>query len=421
MTPQATIISTGQELVLGRTVDSNAAFLADGLSVHGFHVRRMVTVGDEPDALEREIQRALQDGCLVIVTGGLGPTADDRTRGAIARAVGRELVEDEACRRHVEQRLATFGRQATPAQLSQARIPSEARVFPNSRGTARGFACEVDGRWLIALPGVPVEMRHMFADHVLPFLLEQLGPPGCVRVDAVHLFPISEADVDERLCDVTDAERNPSLGITVNDGIITVTVSARGESPGGAEKLIHRDFQMLKERFGELVLGRGVATLAEAVSQELERAGRRLAVAESVTGGLIGHMLVDVPGISRFFLLDVVAYSNAAKVHQLGVPEGLIEEHGAVSPEVARSMAEGARDLAGADLGLSSTGIAGPTGGSPEKPVGLVYVALAADGRTQVRRLELRGDRWRVKDRAAKHALNMLRLALKDGLDSLGG
>lgn len=420
MTPQATIISTGQELVLGRIVDSNAAFLADGLSVHGFQVRRLVAVGDQPDALAREIERALEDGSLVIVSGGLGPTADDRTRGAIARAAGRELVEHEESRRHVEQRLAEFGREATPAQLSQALMPADCRVFPNPRGTARGFGCEVDGKWVVALPGVPDEMRRMFADHVLPFLLEELGPPGCVRVDAVHLFPISEPEVDERLSDATDPRRNPALGITVNDGIITVTVSARGDTPAQAEKLIHQDFRMLQERFGDLVLGRGVATLAEAVSEELDRAGKTLAMAESVTGGLIGHMLVDVPGISRFFLLDVVAYGNAAKVRQLGVPAKQIEEHGAVSPQVARSMAEGARSLAQADVGLSSTGIAGPAGGTAEKPVGLVYIALAVAGRTQVQRLELRGDRWRIKDRAAKHALNMLRLALKDGLDSAG-
>jgi nicotinamide-nucleotide amidase len=208
------------------------------------------------------------------------------------------------------------------------------------------------------------------------------------------------------------------VGITVGDGVITVSLRAVAADEEAAEELVRRDVCLLEERFGDLLFGRGETTLARAVSYELERTGRTVAVAESVTGGLIGDMLVDVPGISRFFLADVVAYSNEAKVRQLQVPAELIEQHGAVSPQVAEAMAKGTRHVAGADLGLSTTGIAGPTGGTPEKPVGLVYVGLSLGEEAAVREFHLRGDRWRVKDRAARHALNLARLALRNGLES---
>jgi len=408
----AAIISTGEELVQGRVADTNAAFVAARLGRHGFDVRRIAAIGDDPTALETEIERSLEDAELVLVTGGLGPTADDRTRGAIARAVGRELVEDGDTRRHVEERLKSYGHHATPEQLSQCHFPQGARIFPNPRGTARGFACSTDRGWVVAMPGVPPEMRPMFTRSVLPFLVEELAPSGAVRMETVHIFPASESRVDREITDLTVHGRNPAVGITVSDGIITVSVRGCADSRGEADRLVERDLDVLRERFGDLVFGTGDTTLAGALSRELERTDKTVAVAESITGGLIGDMLVDVPGISRSFLLDVVAYCDEAKVRQLGVPRGAIEREGAVSAPVAEAMAIGACRAADADLGISTTGIAGPTGGTPQKPVGLVYVGLCLDGRTRVRKLNLRGDRRRIKDRAAKHALNMARLAL---------
>ncbi|MFO7958484.1 MAG: competence/damage-inducible protein A [Candidatus Brocadiia bacterium] len=414
----ATIISTGEELVQGRIADTNAAFVASLLSRNGFEVRRIVALGDDPAALEAEIERGLDEVELVIVSGGLGPTADDRTRGAIARTVGRELVEDGETRQHVEERLRSFHHDATPDQLTQCHFPEGARIFPNPRGTARGFACCTDRGWVVAMPGVPPEMRSMFTGSVLPFLMEELAPAGAVSMETVHVFPASESRVDQRIRDLTVQGRNPAVGITVSDGVITVSVRGRAESQEEADRLVERDLEELRERFGDLVYGTGQTTLAGALSKELERTGRTVAVAESITGGLIGNMLVDVPGISRFFLLDVVAYSNEAKVSQLGVPPEVIEREGAVSEPVAEAMARGACRAGEADLGISTTGIAGPTGGTPQKPVGLVYVGLCLDGRALARKLNLRGDRWRIKDRAARHALNMARLALTKGMNS---
>ncbi len=420
MLATVTVISTGEELVRGRIADSNAAFLAAQLGAHGFEVLRLVAVGDNPDALRDELLRCLADSRAVLVSGGLGPTADDRTRRAIAEAVGRDLVEDEESRRHVTQRLRRFGVQVSAAQCSQSLFPAGSVIFPNERGTARGFACRLDESWVVAMPGVPDEMRAMFSGSVLPFLLGELAPAGCIRTEVVHLFPVSEAVVDEGLRDVMGADRNPAVGITVNDGVITVSFRARAASEDEAEELVRADVALVEERFGDLVFGRGDVTLAGALSAALERAGRTVAVAESVTGGLVGHMLVDVPGISRFFLADVVAYGNEAKVRQLGVPPEQIERHGAVSSEVAEAMAAGICRVTGAGLGLSTTGIAGPTGGSEQKPVGLVHVGVCLDGRTTACKLLLRGDRRRIKDRAAKHALNLARLALAKGVDSLG-
>jgi len=416
---RATIISTGEELVRGHSMDTNGPFVAGELMRHGFEVRRLVIIGDDPKALEEEILSAVRDSRAIVISGGLGPTADDRTRQAIAAAVGETLVEDAESRRHVEERLRSFGRSMTDRHLSQARFPSGSVVFPNPRGSARGFACRREDAWVVAMPGVPSEMLPMFSESVLPFLVEKLAPGIHVRSETVHLFPAPESAVDERIPDLTPLGRNPTVGMTVKDGVVSVSVLAQAREEREAERLLAQDVAVLKDRFGDFLFGIGNATLASALSDLLEQRGLTIGVAESVTGGLIGHMLVDVPGISRFFLGDVVAYSNEAKVRQLGVPLEQLEEHGAVSPEVAESMARGICAAVGSDLGVSTTGIAGPTGGSKEKPVGLVYVAVCLRGAVKVARLNIRGNRWQVKDRAAKHALNLARLSVLKGVESL--
>jgi nicotinamide-nucleotide amidase len=416
---QAIVISTGEELLRGRIVDTNAAFLATELERHGFDMRRIVVVGDSPEQMRNELARAAGDCRLVVLTGGLGPTADDRTRGAIAEAVGRPLVEDASARRHVVERIRSFGREPEERQFSQAHFPEGSRVFPNPNGTACGFASRAGQSWIVAMPGVPGEMRPMFHASVLPFVLEELAPSECVRAATVRLFPLPESVADGRIADMTEYGRNPSVGITVSDGVISISVRAHGPDEATARRLLDADVKALKERFGDLVFGMDDATLAGALAELLGRGSVTLAVAESVTGGLVSHMLVGVPGISRWFLAGIVAYANEAKSSQLGVPAALIEQHGAVSAEVAEAMARGACAATGARLGISTTGIAGPTGGSDEKPVGLVYVGVCLDGRARVERHEFRGDRERVRDRAAKEALNMGRLALLKGVESL--
>ena len=416
---KTTIISTGEELIRGRTVDTNAGFLAAGLSRHGFDVHRIVVVGDAPERLRDEITHAARDSAAILVTGGLGPTGDDRTRGAIAEALGRRLVEDAGARRHVEERVRSFGREPEPRQFSQAHFPEGSRVFANPHGTACGFACEAGGAVLAAMPGVPGEMRPMFRERVLPFLIERLCPGVCVKAETVHLFSLSESAADGRIGDMMAIGRNPSVGITVREGVISLSVRARAPDEAAAQALLDADLQALRERFGDLVFGLGSATLAGALAEQLEASEASVGIAESVTGGLVTQMLVRVPGISRFLRAGIVAYADAAKVDQLGVPRELIGRRGAVSPEVAEAMARGVCAAVGSRLGISTTGIAGPTGGSAQKPVGLVHVGLCLGGESAVRTFRLRGERWRIMDRAAKHALNLARRALASGLHSL--
>lgn len=417
---QAIVVSTGEELIRGRILDTNAAFLATELERHGFEMRRIVVVGDDPEQVRNELARAATECRLILLTGGLGPTADDRTRGAIAEVAGRPLVEDEGARRHVEQRIRGFGREPEQKQFTQALFPEGSVVIPNPNGTACGFACQAGKAWIVAMPGVPGEMYPMFHDSVLPFALDKLAPAEHVRAATVRIFRMPESVADSRIADMSDQHRNPYVGITVSEGVISISVRAHAPDAAEAQRLVDADMAVLRERFGDLVFGTGDATLADAVAEQLDRCDATLAVAESVTGGQISDMLVAIPGISRRFLAGIVAYANEAKCTQLGVPADLIERHGAVSAEVAEAMARGACEATGARLGIGTTGIAGPAGGSDAKPVGLVYVAVCLDGKTRVAQHKFRGNRNRIRDWAAKEALNMARLALLKGVESLG-
>ena len=410
--PTVTIISTGEELRHGHVVDTNSAFIARHLSLRGFYLRRLVTVGDDAAEIKAEVLRAAGDSAIIVMSGGLGPTADDRSRHAVAAAAGKELAEDPDSVEHIRSLLQRHGRELTPENRRQAMFPSGSHIFPNARGTARGFACAIGSTVAAVIPGVPDEMRAMFTEEVVPFLLERFRPSNQVVVATANIFGVPESAVDAEIGRLMEPGRNPSVGVTANDSIIQVCVTARAPSKEEAERLAQTDIRSLKQVFGEALFGPGEQTLAAALSELLEQQNLTISVAESCTGGLVGDMLTDVAGISRFLLADLVCYSDKAKVELLGVPPGRIRTFGAVSPEVAESMAAGARKATGSDIGLSTTGIAGPSGGSARKPVGLVYVGLSLGAETYAERLNLSGDRMRIKDRAAKHAINQVRLAL---------
>jgi nicotinamide-nucleotide amidase len=253
-------------------------------------------------------------------------------------------------------------------------------------------------------------MRGMFEESVLPALLAP--GVGNVAVGTVNIFGVPESQVDARIADMMPEDRNPAVGLKVDDGVVYVCLRARAETDEKARALLEQDAREIESRFGQAVFGRNDTTLPRAVSDLLERHNLKVAVAESCTGGLIGSLLTEVPGISRFFLADIVAYSNEVKASQLRVPAEQIRSFGAVSAQVAEAMARGACELTGAQLGIGVTGIAGPSGGTPEKPVGLVYIAICLDGKATVQTLNLKGDRQRIRDRAAKYALDFARLAL---------
>lgn len=411
---QAAILSIGTELTTGQCLDTNSQWLSTRLSGLGAPVNLHLTVADELDQIVRAIQYAERSAELVIITGGLGPTADDLTRQAVASAYELDLVESAEALEQIQAMFARWQRPMAESNRSQALIPKGCDLLSNNCGTAPGFRRRRDGRCLIALPGVPREMRVMFEEHVAP-ALDAIVDRSFVDSIALRCFGISEASLGETIRDLMARGRNPSVGTTASGAVLTVRVVAQGRSTGEMRGLLDRDAGELRRRLGKVVFGEGDATLQSAVAELLIRHGATIATAESCTGGLLAKRLTDVPGSSGYFRRGYVTYDNDAKSELLGVPEELVRRWGAVSEEAARSMANGCWAIAGVDYALSITGIAGPGGGSPpEKPVGLVYIGLADHGGVDVRRV-LFGEwlsREEIRDRAVKSALNLLRLRL---------
>jgi nicotinamide-nucleotide amidase len=407
---RAVILSIGRELVSGLTLDRHAQAISSALIALGVQVLRHLTLNDDVDAIAEAFRAAGADADLVVATGGLGPTLDDCTRDALARAMGVPLEESAAAREHLYAWAKARGRVLSQSNLVQTRLPRGAATLPNPVGTALGIEARLGGARVFVMPGVPTEMHQMLADEVLPRLASAQGA-RVTRVRTVRTFGLPESQLGERLADLMAPRRHPQVGTAVHGGMIDVHIYATG-APPEVDRLLEIDARAVRERLGASVFAEGDEHMEDAVAGLL--AGRRatVAVAESCTGGLIAAKLVNVPGISRWLLEGVVAYSNASKVRTLGVPEDLIGRHGAVSEEVARAMAEGIRRRSGADFALGVTGIAGPEGGTAEKPVGTVWTALADAAATQAAREVFTGDRALVRERAANYALNMLRLRL---------
>lgn len=393
-------ISTGDEIARGRSVDSNAPWMARRAAGHGVLRSRHLAVGDDPEALAAAFGEAARRADLVVVTGGLGPTDDDHTRTAAAAAAGVPLVHVPALLEEIVRSLASRNLSVPESSARQAFVPEGAEPLANPVGLAPGFAMDLHGARLFFLSGVPREMESMFDAHVLPLIRER-GGGGAYA--AVTCFGRPEALVNEDLRDLF-RRRDVSVGITATFGLIRVTAQATGA--GAAEKVAGVAGEV-RRRLGDLVLG--ADTPAEAAAALLIERGVTLATAESCTGGLVGAMLTDVPGISAVYPGGVVAYADGIKTGRLGVPEETLVAHGAVSEPVARAMAEGVRECFGADLGVAVTGIAGPGGGTPEKPVGLVWYALAAPDGVRALERRLPGDREFVRRVSAHTALDLVR------------
>ena len=412
------IVSIGDELVTGQTVDTNTAWLAQRVRSAGGEVRSHLTVGDDLDQIADAIQLAWSRAPGVVMTGGLGPTPDDLTRAAVARVLGVEMVEDAEAVAHIEAMFARWQRVMPLTNRVQALVPAGCSAIANPCGTAPGLWYQHGERWLAALPGVPREMRAMFEASVQPHV-EAMAKGRVCRSVCVRTFGWPESKIAEALGEMMARDRQPRVGTTAAGAQIGVRILAVGGDAEEAEAALAGDVAEVQCRLGEIIYGQDDETLATAVAKLLLRADgsarATVATAESCTGGLVAKRLTDVPGSSAYFLRGYVTYANAAKIEQLGVPAEVIDAHGAVSEPVARAMAEGCRRMAGTDYALASTGIAGPGGGTADKPVGLVYIALAGAGGTQARRLLL-GEhltRGEVRDRAAKCALDLLRLELR--------
>lgn len=410
----AAILSIGDELVLGDTLDRNAAWISARLAAMGISTLEHRTVGDDRAAIVEAFVALRARAGLVVSTGGLGPTRDDLTREALAEAIGgaSELVEDAQARADLEAWFASRGRPMPESNLRQALRPASARTLPNAHGTAPGLAFEADDRVIFALPGPPREMQPMFESEVAP-RLAAAARGQAIATESVHAFGEGESALAERLGELMDRGRNPSVGTAASPSRVTARIRATGP-PAEAAAMAASMAEEVERRWRPFAYGRGEATLPEAAAASILAAGCTLSVAESCTAGLIGEMIVSVSGASRFFEGGWIVYSNALKVSQLGVPEAMLAAHGAVSEPVAAAMAMGAASRAGTGLALSVTGIAGPTGGSEAKPVGTVFIGLCdrRGGTTQVRRFRFPGDRGDVRERTARSALAMVRLHL---------
>lgn len=410
---KAHILSIGTELVTGQIVDTNAAWITERLHGRGVEITGHTTVPDDLDAIVETLGRLTADHALLVVTGGLGPTEDDLTRTAIARALGAELLTDADALATLRRFFAVRGRPMPPANVVQAQIPAGAEAISNPCGTAPGIRARVNGAWVFAMPGVPREMRRMFDAAVAPFLAEA-DPDRCVASASLHTFGTTESELGERVRDLMARGRNPAVGTTATGGVISLRIHAIAASPAEAADLLDHDIAEIRERLGDLVFGRDADTLSGVVGRALLARGATVTTAESCTGGLVAKRLTDVPGASDFLHRAVVTYANEAKVSMLGVPRARLEAEGAVSPEVAEAMARGARERADADYALALTGIAGPDGGTDEKPVGLVYIALAHPGGVEVKAIRCGRDQPRreIRSRSAAAALDLLRLHL---------
>ena len=407
----AEIIAIGSELLAPDRTDTNSLWLTEKLNQIGIEVKLKTIVGDDDARLEEAIKDAVRRSRVVITTGGLGPTEDDITRKIAARALGRRLLLDEEVLEWIRARFASFGRSMPERNSRQAMVIDGAEVLANPNGTAPGLFLEHEKTSVALLPGPPREMRPMFENHVLPRLATKAGNVRVVR-RMLRVAGMGESALDELIAPIYGQYENPSTTILFNQTEIEIHLTASGRTAKEAETLLDRLTEQLEERLGQAIFSFRGETMEEVVGLKLSVGRYTLAVAESCTGGLIAQRLTDVPGSSKYFIEGVVAYSNDAKKRTLGVEPILLLEHGAVSAPVAEAMAEGVRKRAGADFGLSVTGIAGPDGGTEEKPVGLVYIALSDDVQTEHRKLQIPGDRHLVRWRASQAALDLLRRRL---------
>lgn len=410
MMDSAEILCIGTEILLGNIVNTNSADISQGLAELGVNMYHHTVVGDNPERLREALEIAFSRNNIVVTTGGLGPTYDDLSKETIAAYFGRKLVRHEPSMKALETFFRHFGSEMTENNLKQAMMPEGCLVLENHNGTAPGAILEEDGKIAIMLPGPPREMRPMFREQVMPWLARRSD--RILRSHCVYFFGIGESSLEQQLRAEMESMTNPTLAPYAKEGEVMLRVTASASSEAEAEALMRPVIDMLLQRFGDLIYGVDVDNLQTAAVELLRASGLKTAVAESCTGGYLAKRITDVPGSSDVFECGVVSYANAVKAKVLGVKEETLAQYGAVSPQTAQEMADGVRTLSGADIGVSLTGIAGPGGGSQEKPVGLVYLGISSPWHSEVK--ELRLDRGYSEQRelirllASSHALSLL-------------
>ena len=408
---KAAIVAVGDELLAPGRVETNSVFVTDRLALAGIPVGFRAVVRDDERALAALTASVLEGHELVFLTGGLGPTSDDLTRDAVARALGREMSIREDIVDSIRARFEKRGMTMPPVNRKQAMVLDGAEVLENRRGTAPGLWVPEGDKAVVLLPGPPAELQPMFNEHIVP-RLAGFATETVYAVQKLWLSGLPESSVEEKIGATYRDVDNPSTTILAGGGRVEIRLTATGATLEAATATNERLASRLRELLGDAVFSEKEEPLEEVIGQLLMKLGWRVSVAESLTGGLIADRLTDVPGASAYFDEGVITYSNDAKTARVGVPSELFESVGAVSSEVASAMAVGAREQARADVALAVTGIAGPTGGSDDKPVGLVYVGLATADEVRVERFEFPGTRKQIKRWTSQAALNLLRLEL---------
>lgn len=408
---KAEIMAVGTELLLGDILNTNAQFLAQELAALGIDVHYQTVVGDNPKRLEDTIFHAFSRADLIITTGGLGPTEDDLTKETAAKYFGEELVLDERALGRIKKYFDRTGRTMTQNNVKQAMVPANhCTVLYNDNGTAPGIIIEKNEKIIVMLPGPPRETVPMFMNQVKPYLAKKQEYTFVSRI--LRVAGIGESAMEDKVKDMIAAQTNPTIAPYAKDGESILRVTAKAKNEAEAEELIAPVMAALKERLGVAAYAEGETDMQTVVAELLLTKKATIAVAESCTGGMIASRLIDFPGISEVLVEGCVTYSNDAKMRRLGVKEDTLAQYGAVSPQTAKEMAEGIARTSGAEIGVATTGIAGPGGGSEEKPVGLVYIGISYKGKTEVFENRFVGKRERIRERAAYTALDALRKAL---------
>jgi len=406
----AEILAVGTELLMGQITNTNAQYISSRLPSVGVNVYYHSVVGDNPERLRKCLNIALERSDVVIMTGGLGPTKDDLTKETVADVLGLKLVLHEEIVDTMKAYFERLNRKMTENNVKQAYLPENCIIINNNNGTAPGCIIEKDGKVVIMLPGPPSEMKPMIEETVIPYFASKSQHKLVSKF--LRIFGIGESAMEELIMDLVEKQSNPTIAPYAKEGEVTLRLTARCENGNNAsdgEDIIKPVEDEIKRRLGDYIYSTENKNLEEVVAELLLQKNVTIATAESCTGGLIASKLTDIPGISKVFCRGIVSYSNESKIENLGVKRETLAKYGAVSRETAIEMAEGIRNVAGTDLGLSVTGIAGPGGGSKEKPVGLVYIGLADKFGVNVKELRLMGDRGKIRRITCLHAFDMIR------------
>lgn len=406
----AHIISVGTELLMGDILNTNTKYIAEELNIIGIDVFRQSVVGDNLSRIVSELSRAFEEADIVITTGGLGPTQDDLTKEAAAEFLKREMILDRNVFHDLESFFSKRGLTVNTGNKRQAYFPQGSVIIKNNNGTAPGCVIEFESKVLMILPGPPREVIPMMKEYVLPYLERKSEKKFATKV--VNIAGIGEGHMEEMILDLIENQTNPTIAPYAKEKGLTLRITASGHSVDEAEKLIEPVLEKIKERLGDNIVAIGDTDLESVVAKMLIEKKLSISVAESCTAGLLAGRLVNYPGISEVFNQGYITYSDEAKIKMLGVKETVLEEFGAVSPQTAEAMAKGAAHDSDSDVSIAVTGIAGPDGGSEEKPVGLVYIGLYIKGETKTKKLSLWGSRQNIRNRSAAEALDFLRREL---------